>query len=447
MVTGSGRTPHLIIAAGLCVYLLHLRQSNMTGFVTLPADCPRCNWVIDGYGHEAYIRRIARRSRIPSPGDCWECHQPPLYYLFAGTAYRIASAFPSIDPMAAVRVLSVGIAVCFLIFAERLLRMEITRPSAYVVALCLLTFWPLQAVLASRIGNDPAFYLADAGMLYYILRWQRDQQPRSLGMAVLWCAIGFAVKYTAVISVGFAATVIGVEWYRRPLRARQIFARPVLIALSVAAMLVVPTIVRTYSYFRVENKTSVPLLVPTVPGLVQSMGVSNDRIEYFLAPHVSDYAASPFLGQGAMHPELRYFVNYVMKTSLFGFVVWRPVRLAFVLTALQWSLFAYVLLSAVLFAVRDRSFFARGWPLMLFAASHVLALVAYRLVYPHVRNQDFRFVYSVVIAMAALHGMAMSSYRTAGRRYLFACGMALTGAFVAASTAFILVSDLAGVAD
>src|SRR5262249_29739731 len=105
------------------------------------------------------------------------------------------------------------------------------------------------------------------------------------------------------------------------------------------------------------------------------------------------------------------------------------------------TLFAYMVFSAARITVRDPSFFAESWPLMLFAASHVLALVAYRLSYPHIGNQDFRFVYPVVLAMVALYGMVLSWYRTAGRRYLFTCGMTLAAVFVAASIGFILASD------
>jgi hypothetical protein len=416
----------------------------MSGFIPLPwAQCHQCNWTIDGYGHEDYIRRIAKSRRIPSPDACWECHQPPLYYLAAAVVYRIAARFPSRDPFKAVGVLSILFAVGFLIFGERVLRLEITQRPVYYVCLCLLVFWPLQTVLANRIGNDVPYYLADAGALYYVMRWRRDLTASSLAGAVLWCGIAMAFKYTAFITLPFVACIIAVQCYRNRVLIGQIRAKPVFVAVCLALTLAAPAMVRTYRFYRIEHQSSVPLLVPTVPGLVQSMGVSNDRLRYFLLPEIAYYEASPFLGQGPGHDELRYFVNYVMKTSLFGFVIWTPYISAYILNALLWSLFAYLVWWLGVITVRDRSWLSESWPLMLFAASHVVALAMYRLWYPHLGNQDFRFVYSAVIPMAALYGTCLSWHRAHQHRYHYLSGMTLAAAFVATSIGFILLSNLA----
>jgi hypothetical protein len=75
----------LIIALGLCVYTIHMQHSNIAGFGV------DTKFAIDSYSHLEYIARVDRHHwTVPAPDACWECHQPPLYYMLAAIPYSIA---------------------------------------------------------------------------------------------------------------------------------------------------------------------------------------------------------------------------------------------------------------------------------------------------------------------------------------------------------------------
>jgi hypothetical protein len=126
----------LIFALALCLYLIHMQHSNIAGMGLYN------NWLIDSDGHLEYIQRIANTLLIPAPGACWECFQPPLYYILAAYPYSYAADFNLMSPVLAVRIFSLVFYGGFLFFGARILAMEMPSRIIYHVALCLLVFWP-----------------------------------------------------------------------------------------------------------------------------------------------------------------------------------------------------------------------------------------------------------------------------------------------------------------
>ena len=426
----------LIAAVGLAIAYFHMTHSNIAGFGPLPA---REVWEIDSPAHLEYIARLVRAQRVPAPDACWECHQPPLYYVLAAFPYSIART-RHLMPETAVRLLSLCCYGGFLWFGLRLLAMEIPSRLAYFIGVCLLVFWPLGIVKAAMISNDIPLYAAEAAALYYTMRWRRDAAPTSIALAILWNGVAIAIKYTGIIIAPFIGFVVLRECCKNRLLWKQLVSRPVLACGCVGVILAGSTFGRTYYYYRIANHSSSPLLVPTVPSLVHSMPVRNDRLAYFIRPHLDRYLSSPFLETECSALEQRYFINYLLKTSLFGFVTWRPVKTAYALEVCLLGMLTFMSCSTVILLIRDKTILAETLPLAMFSGIQISALVAYRLVYPHCGNQDFRFIYPVTIAMTALYGKLLSWQHLHASRFFVWLGAFSALAFVCASISFILLN-------
>ncbi|MEW6249728.1 MAG: hypothetical protein AB1716_03715 [Planctomycetota bacterium] len=89
--------------------------------------------------HFTPIRKIAREVRLPRPDECWECYQPPLYYVtsasvFAGVekiALAVGAAAPTAEETGrkAVQFLSAIAGCATLLVCMRILR-QVRSPSA-----------------------------------------------------------------------------------------------------------------------------------------------------------------------------------------------------------------------------------------------------------------------------------------------------------------------------
>ena len=444
----------LIMALGLCLYIIHMQHSNIAGFGLY------ISWAIDSYSHLEYIARVADTRAVPAPGACWECHQPPLYYLLAALPYSIAKDFHLLSadvevhvppvllgsvptsPVLAVRVLSLCFYMVFAFFGARLLAMEVRWRPVYYIGLCLLVFWPYGVTKAAMISNDVPLYMAQAAALYYILRWRRDEAAGSLALAMLWNGIAFAFKYTGITVTPFIGLVVLLKCYENRRLAWQLLAKPVLLSLCVGLVLAGGTFARTYYHYRIATHSSVPLLVPSGPVVVRLMPVPNDRLEYFALPDFGGYMQSPFLGE-SRHPssEMSYFMNFVLKSSLFGIPHWTPIRTARALTVLLCGMLVYMACSLPYLALKDRAAALDVLPFVVFVALQLAALITYRVLYPHTGNQDFRFIYPTTIAMTVLYSKVLSWHRTHSYSHIFWLGALLAGGFSCTSIAFILVNS------
>ncbi len=302
----------LIFALGLCLYLTHLQHSNISGFTPFVYKGGGINFYMnDAYSHLEYVQHSANTLTIPDPRGCWECHQPPLYYILAAYPYSIAQDFNLMPPVLAARLLSLVFYFVFLFFGARLLAMEVSSIPIYYVALSLLVFWPLSATRATLLSNDIPLYMAEAAAFYYIMRWRRDEIPANLALAILWNGIAIAFKYSGIIITPFLGYIFVIQCYKNRACIRQLLTKPVLICLCASLLLVVGTFARTYYHYRIANTISLPLIAPTMMLLPRNLIIQNHLLD-FVIPHFNSYLTSPFLQNYGAPLEHHYFINYVV---------------------------------------------------------------------------------------------------------------------------------------
>lgn len=342
-------------------------------------------------------------------------------------------------PVLAARLLSLVFYFVFLFFGARLLAMEVSSIPIYYVALSLLVFWPLSATRATLLSNDIPLYMAEAAAFYYIMRWRRDEIPANLALAILWNGIAIAFKYSGIIITPFLGYIFVIQCYKNRACIRQLLTKPVLICLCASLLLVVGTFARTYYHYRIANTISLPLIAPTMMLLPRNLIIQNHLLD-FVIPHFNSYLTSPFLQNYGAPLEHHYFINYVLKTSLFGCAEWTSVLTAYLLIFLAFAMFIYIAYSFILIFMQELKYTYELLPFLLFTIISLAALICYRLMFPFSCNQDFRFIYPITIAIAVIYAKLLSWQREHSHIKTFWLGALLPVCFSATAIAFILLN-------
>lgn len=188
--------------------------------------------------HFTPIFKIMETGTIPPKDDCWECNQPPVFYLvsaFIGTTTRYLGA----DDGTLLKVLqgvsfvcgAILLAVLYL-FLQRIPLSDFAR----VLTFGAVCFLPRHIYMSALHSNDTITYLFVVLCLYVqVVAIDNKFTPRWLMLWSLCLAIAIFTKYTALILLPTTAAVFVVEIIRPiVLPRRQAMVR-------MAAVLLLPT--------------------------------------------------------------------------------------------------------------------------------------------------------------------------------------------------------------
>lgn len=172
--------------------------------------------------HMSAIGRYASQGERPAPDACWQCYQPPAYYLLASGVLRAAAAVrdDNVAAWRAVQLLSVLFSCGVLALAWRSLALAGSeQPWARLCALSVLVFLPREVYASVFISNDALLGLAVAACVWLHLELRARGGPEAKGwLAALLAAVVLAAwtKQHGLIAVALpAAFFVG---RRRPTR-------------------------------------------------------------------------------------------------------------------------------------------------------------------------------------------------------------------------------------
>jgi hypothetical protein len=209
----------------------------------------------------------------------------------------------------------------WLYFGAVCLRILLGSRRTGLIALALFAFWPGNILFSVQIGNDIALFASMAFSTAFWLKTMQDRRFHTFALAISSLALGLLIKSNAVILIPiFALSYLGIQRGRiflsaRPQKAQAIFAIVVLsLALAIAAERPLT------ATWKGEQKD---LLVGNSSKLGQGMRVPRDLhhlcgwdlVEFFDEPFVD-----PWIGD-----ERKFFLNYYLKSSLFGEFKWDSV--------------------------------------------------------------------------------------------------------------------------
>jgi hypothetical protein len=106
--------------------------------------------------HLEVVYLYATNLQIPSPSDCWECYQPPLYYSISGQVYTLAYSLSESKLIAwkTVQIVNPMLSILALLVFWRIIESLSSNKNQKIIYLCFVAILPVDIFTATMIGND-----------------------------------------------------------------------------------------------------------------------------------------------------------------------------------------------------------------------------------------------------------------------------------------------------
>lgn len=252
----------------------------------LAVNAPRPYGYVWDFYHEAVIWTY-EHGRLPSPGDCWECYQPPLLVACGLPLYALGTAAARGDGAGGLRLLSLLAMMCagFVVYyCRQTLRLLRPSPGALLLGTALALVFPCLFLSSYGTENDVLLAALMSAFFHRLCLYHlrpgraRWREPVILG---LLAGLSALTKYPGLLTLAAAALVIGPRlMHGRRLRA----ARDLALVFSVAAAIC------GWHYARNVRLTGRPFLGP--PGYSNAVDlaqVARNRERYdFGSFHVKE---------------------------------------------------------------------------------------------------------------------------------------------------------------
>lgn len=215
---------------------------------------------------------ILEKGWIPSASDCWECFQPPLYYLVSAGAFGLteqvglltgaSSESAAAAGRKAIQFVSVLAGAATLYVCLLILRQQ-CKPAPWreALALAFIAFLPRHIYMSAMVTNDALTYLLASLAVYATLRaHRRDWDVRSCLLTGALAGATILCKGYGLMSAGAILACVIFFALRATRGIAAAAGRPglkpaVLILSATLAIGIWPTVrnVRTYERLHIDN--------------------------------------------------------------------------------------------------------------------------------------------------------------------------------------------------
>ena len=391
----------------------------------------------DGPDHFWYANFIAEHASIPSPNACNVCWHPPLYYLLGALVIRVVRVSHAATPECALQYLSLLLFLLFLTFGALTIR-EVTRsPAAQRAGIALLAFWPTSIINSIRVHDDALLSAMAVGVLYFTLRWQWKRRAIDMVMAVGFAAAAVLTKASAYAWAALPLTMLAWQCVSKRFRWPQVKA--FVLALAGVALSVFAAV----GWRTVGNGSACHRSIGVICDYTSEHLVGNRLINY-VKFDIRFFLSEPFLINDPYDKAKDYVINNLLKTSLINAMPLGPKfedRLSAALsTALSFLLLALGLFLATGLLRVKAAHWCRYATLILASGLALAQLLVLRMLTPLAMHADFRYVFALLIPVAAFYAKLLETDR-AHWRPVSAVGLAIVTALVLASVAFFRPSS------
>ena len=395
----------------------------------------RSYYVFFGGGHYDYIETIVSNLHLPSMNGNWEAFQPPLYYIISAIVFVFNyfwliiadSKFENITDFDAYftfwqQQLVFLYSLIFLIFSYRIICLVTKSKLTQGFCFALVAFWSSGIIHSARMGNDSLAYALFAVSLFWILKYYQDNNSISLKKSILFVGLALLTKANALTLIPILAYVVLVNNKSAtkfetdsnnrlvPIKLHQP-KKAILKSIRViclTALFYLPTFVRGVHSTIVNGTDS---LVSSASIIDFKLLSNNNWLNYF------GFDVIAFLSN--VWTNTRYdlqkdnFWHFLLKTSLYGefeFLgiiqnwiarIMQPTVLILVATIIYFLVQDIWLSKNALKNPKDKKFGVRIilWLTVLIS---LLSLLVYRIKLPFVSNNDFRYIFPMIVPLAIL---------------------------------------------
>jgi hypothetical protein len=413
----------------VCATLLYLNYAAYT-------DVTERNY--DGLAHFAYASHIAEHGGLPPVSASTIYMHPPLYYLLGAAAIHFVHATGLSAASGGLQGLSLLLSLTFVVLGVRTIQCFTLSPPAQRLGAALLAFWPTCVTHSVRVHNDVLASCLAAGILYCLIRWQRNHRFLDLTWAVALTVLAVFTKanaYAWVLLLLVMVTARAIRDNFQPSRVMQ----AVMAWVASAGAIFLATELRAAKV----GPSACHRVIGTICNTTTEHFVGNTWANY-LTFDLRFFLGQPFLINDPHDPKRDYFLNMFLKSSLLSAMPLGPefddrlsAGLATVLSYLALALILYLLLglpTAVSWRMRG------NWVLLLASLFMLGPLVALRVKVPLSLHADFRYVFPLLVPACAWYSQ-ITEYWQRRSRPVFWMGGSLVCLLVLASVLFFRPSQ------
>jgi hypothetical protein len=393
----------LVLVVGLALSTLYLLKTD---------ERTRTFDVFEGGGHRDYIEYLIDQKELPVPGDGWEYHQPPLYYLSAALIKQTAPINSKISGELWGQLFALYLWVLFLIASLATIKLAFRKhPFVIIMASIALCLWPSGIIHSIRIGNDLGVYACYSISFYYTIKWWKNRNSQTLFWASLWMAASLLCKSNGLAVAGVIGILMLFHIYglvRKPNSLQQ--NKPKLLRdIAIAGSLFFGAILLNFAdnikYYL--DGTSKDWLLSNVSEMINpGLQVGNSPSNYLIFD-LATFLQEPFISTWEDKYGRQYFWNFVLRSSLTSeyffngkwMDLWGTINGILLLLMIAGIIIFYLQQQPLTPWNKIKRLCYRNAPWIMALVFPFILLLAYRIKVPLSCNTDFRYIYPVIVPL------------------------------------------------
>ncbi|SHF48548.1 hypothetical protein [Pedobacter caeni] len=382
--------------------------------IVLPHDV----FSYDYEGHLSYIRYIMERGHVPVSSGGWSFYHPSLYYLSITLLLKITNAGGYFTPEELPKIIQACSLLFFMVYIYFSLKTidKIFRSlpaladkkkdrifkTAYLLTIAIFLYWPSNAIVSVRVGNDILFDLFYAMSFYFIVCWWFSKKTGAFAAALIFAALDVWSKTNGLMLFGLIGCLLVIRYFLDKEKTRdrtRYFSKLCLLGIF---SLFVGYYAFQEKFERLKADPDMPIIVGNANGLGPGFLVENKPANFFFLNPVK-FINIPFTSSLDPTKGRENFWFYLTKSSLFGefspegeHTVWFAKILSFFFL-LFWTIGSM----SFYFAFKQKEPYT---PVLANICLLIIAMIVFRIYYPYSCSNDFRYIYPAVLPFAILTG-------------------------------------------
>lgn len=362
-------------------------------------------------GHIDYINYISVNHSLPNADQCWQCYQPPAYYIMGSLVSRFFQ-FINLNSHFGLQIFSLFLSFLFLIFSVKTAKEILPDNKLLLVATSIILFLPSGIIHSVRIGNDSLYYAFYALGFYYIIRWYQKENKKDFYLASIFSVLSVLTKSSGLILVSifiFSLLYKFIKADERKIIFKNILIFAIILIMGFALAFYKPII-------NLRSNRSGDLFVGNIKSLNGALMVKNGLKNYLWFDRHT-YFSDPFSYTWEDKGGRQYYWNFLLKTSQFGefeFNAFKNVPiLAKCLNIISLLTIFFFLISLLLLFLKENLKNIKNCNFVLIF-SIILSLTAsimMRIRLPYSSTGDFRYIFPIIVPFAILYANGLKYFK------------------------------------
>ncbi len=395
----------------------------------------------DVYGHIEYMNILIDEKALPEAHRCWSCYHPPYFFVTMATAKALltAAGLTEYNVYQFIMLGSVATYSVCLYFAFLSIRRFISKPSLEIFSMGLFAFLPSSVIHSVAINNDLWMFTFFTIAFYYFVVWWQSKVTRYYYISLGFASLSVLVKTNGIVMfalLGCFALGHAIARYRDFFSMAKRFA-PAAVIMGVV-LLFNPLVDKT---LRPGGATG--SIIANAEGMAGDLRVGNDPRNYLYFDPI-EFVNHPFVHPIDDDSGRQYFWTTLFKTALYTefrdshiYDEGNKLRNAIAPISSLAFLFLLVYVIAHAFLMRGENM-ARYNILYALIAICLAALLFIRHLVPYFPINDFRYIWSIMIAPCVLAPLAVDACRQRNLPMLSYIGYGAMSAFILVSFVFVM---------